>query len=434
MAIDDSIDLEARLERPGTAAGARQALRRALEEAALERPRLIAGLMARFRDLEIAEDALHSAFEEALEQWPRRGLPERPAAWLATAAHRRAVDQLRRLGRWRAKQELLLHESPQYEEPAADASRDLLDVVDDEVLCLLFTCCHPALAREAQVALMLHTVCGLRTEEIARAFLLPRATLAQRLVRAKRKIRDAGIPFQGPPRSLLHERLDQVLLTVYLIFNEGHGSTSPGGAELCREAHRLAGLLRELMPEEGEIEGLLALIELCEARRAARRDADGSYVELARQDRGLWDRAAIERACARVESALRRGRVGPFQVQAAIQAVHAEAARWEDTDWPQIVGLYEVLERMQPTPVVRLNRAVALRYAGDPRASLALLQEDEVRRELDAYAPYHAALAEALATLGRGHEAATSWRRAAGLTEEPAARAWLEERAGVAQP
>lgn len=395
--------------------------------------RVLATLIRLLGDFDRAEEALHEAFAAALQQWPAQGVPANPRAWLVSTGRFRAIDQLRRRARHDrslagladALERQAAEAAAVPAEPAADDS-----VVDDDRLRLVFTCCHPALPPEARLALTLREVCGLTTEEIARAFLATPSAIAQRIVRAKAKIRDARIPYQVPSASDLPARLDGVLHVVYLLFNEGYAAT--GGPALTRpdlsaEAIRLARLLAALLPEP-EVDGLLALLLLHDARRAARTTPDGDLVLLEDQDRTRWDRAAIAEGQALVERALRSRRFGAYTLQAAIAAVHAEAPASADTDWPQIVGLYDVLLRLDPSPVFALNRAVAVAMWHGPAAGLALVEQILARGDLAQYHLAHAAHADLCRRLGRLDDARRSYQRARELATQTAEQRFLDRR------
>jgi RNA polymerase sigma-70 factor (ECF subfamily) len=397
-----------------------------------ERQRALATLIRLLGgDFDAAEDALQEAFAEAMTRWGS-GVPANPRAWLVSTARHKGLDRLRRQSRFEEKRRLLAWTAPRFEPPDVSLLEGGYDgELGDDRLRLIFTCCHPALAVEAQVALTLRTLCGLGTDEIARAFLLPVPTLAQRLVRAKQKIRVAGIPYRVPPPELLRERLDAVLCTIYLVFNEGYAATAGPAllrVELCLEAIRLGRLLLELLPGETEARALLALMLLHHARRAARLDLRGELVLLEEQDRSLWDRGDIAEGLGLVEDSLRRGGAQPYALQAAITALHARAATAAETDWRQMAELYRLLLGVQPSPVVELNRAVAVAQAYGEEAGLRLLDELESRGALPGYHLLPAARADLLRRLGRAVEAADAYRRALGLASNPAEQRFLARR------
>jgi RNA polymerase sigma-70 factor, ECF subfamily len=378
-------------------------------------------------DFDLSEEAVQDAFVAALERWPRDGAPASPYAWLVSTARNRVVDQIRRRARFAEKQGEI-EQLADLESPEMDLSEAAM--VDDQ-LRLIFTCCHPALAVEAQVALTLRTVCGLTTEEIARGFLLPVATMAQRLVRVKRKIRDARLPFALPPKERLAERLDAVMLVVYLVFTEGYAATSGKlwiRRQLCDEAIRLGRLLCELIPRNPELRALLALMLLHDSRRMARASADEEIVTLEEQNRELWDRREIAEGVPLLEAALREGARGEYALQAAIAALHARARRAEDTDWAQIARLYNALLRLQPSPVVELNRAAAIAMAEGPSMGLALIDALEAQGELDGYHLLPAARADLLRREGRWPEAAEAYRQALALVANDPERRYLSRR------
>ncbi len=387
---------------------------------------MVGALVRAFGDLDLAEEAVADAFVVAIERWPADGRPDNPGAWITTTARRRALDRIRRDRTGRAKLTELARTPPPEPEPT-------LSAIADDQLRLLFTCCHPALAPEAQIALTLRLVGGLTTPEIARAFLVPEPTMAQRLVRAKKKIRAAAIPFRIPPDHVLPDRVAEVLATVYLVFNEGY-RTSAGPAlvrsSLCADAIRLARLIAQLMPDEPEALSLLALLLLHDSRRSARVGPAGGLVLLPDQDRAAWDPTAIAEGIALLEQALprTRGRPGPYALQAAIAAVHAEAASAAATDWAQIAALYAALVAVQPSPVVRLNHAVAVAMAEGPEAGLALM--DDLGGPLDGYALFHSARADLLRRLERWGEAATAYRAALAGEGNDAERRFLAGRLG----
>jgi RNA polymerase sigma-70 factor (ECF subfamily) len=389
-----------------------------------ESRRVLATLIRLLGDFDLAEEALHEALRAALEDWPRTGLPKNPRAWLVSTGRFKAIDALRKRAR------LELGDVPEEAASTFDPFElDEASVVDDQ-LRLIFTCCHPALPHDAQIALTLREVCGLATEEIARAFVTPVATLAQRIVRAKAKIKGDKIPYQVPERTELPARLDAVLRVIYLVFNEGYAASAGDSltrAELSGEAIRLGRLLIELLPEP-EAQGLLALMLLIESRRRARASEGGDLILLADQDRALWDRALIEEGASLVERALRSRRFGAYTLQAAIAAVHAEAATAEATDWPQIVGLYDLLHRIEPVPVIELNRAVALAMRDGASAGLAAIDAILGRGELTSYALAHSARADMLRKLGRVADARAAYQRALELTEQEPERRFLQNR------
>jgi len=385
----------------------------------------LATLIRLLGDFDLAEDAVHDAFATALERWPLDGVPANPRAWLISTGRFKAIDVLRRRARFDASQEKI---TAQHENATDDSAQGIYDGLADDQLRLIFTCCHPALAPEARVALTLREVCGLTTEEIARAFLTSAPTLAQRIVRAKAKIRDARIPYQVPSAEELPDRLDTALQVVYLVFNEGYSASSGASltrAELLAEAIRLGRLLLELLPEP-EVMGLLALMLLQESRRAARTSPSGELVLLENQDRSLWNRGQIAEGIRLVERALLSRRFGPYTLQAAIAAVHSEASDAAATDWPQIVALYSVLGRAEPSPVVELNRAVAVAMRDGPETGLALIEAILARGELADYHLAHSARADLCRRLGRKEEARSAYQRALSLTQQEQERRFLE--------
>jgi RNA polymerase sigma-70 factor (ECF subfamily) len=399
--------------------------------------RIVATLIGLVGDFDIAEEAAQEAFATAVDQWPSAGVPEFPRAWIIQTARHKAIDRIRHRARTEEKLEayavsglVRTVDEPDYDFP--DTAE-----IPDERLRLIFTCCHPALALEAQVALTLRTLCGLETDEIARAFLVPSPTMAQRLVRAKRKIRDAGIPYIVPGISDVAERLEAVLAVIYLVFNEGYASTREGPlvrTDLCAEAIRLGRLVRTLMgPPPAEATALLALMLFQDARRDARLDQNGDLVILEEQDRGRWDREQIAEALPLVEEAFREG-AGPFAIQAAIAAEHCRAASPVDTDWPQILRLYDLLDRLQPSPIVSLNRAVAVAMVEGPQAALGLIDSLASAGDLDDYHLLHAARADLLRRAGAWPEAANSYAKALTLVSNGSERRFLERRLREVQP
>ncbi|HXC40370.1 MAG TPA: RNA polymerase sigma factor [Burkholderiales bacterium] len=391
-----------------------------------ESRRVLATLIRLLGDFGLAEEALQDAFTAALSQWSENGIPDNPRAWLVSAGRFKAIDKIRRRARFDASLEEIVHQIE------TDAAEDVIsrEGMEDDRLRLIFTCCHPAIAPDAQVALTLREVCGLTTEEIASAFLTTPSTLAQRIVRAKGKIRDARIPYRVPPREELPERLDSVLRVIYLVFNEGYAASSGDSLtrhDLSGEAIRIARLVQELLPEP-EVMGLLALMLLHESRRTARADPAGDPIPLEEQDRSLWNRGMIEEGSALVEQALRSRRFGPYTLQAAISALHAEAPDMACTDWEQIVGLYDVLARLEPSPVIDLNRAVAIAMRDGPAAGLKLVDDLLADGNLNNYHLAHAARGDLHRRLGNKAEARKSFQRALDLSRQEPERRFLARR------
>jgi RNA polymerase sigma-70 factor (ECF subfamily) len=397
-----------------------------------ESGRIIATLIRLSGSFDRAEEAMQEAFTSALATWPEKGTPQNPGAWITAVAHRKLIDAVRRENTRIEKQDSILYENSSLRREIETSDEAAMDYPDDR-LRLIFTCCHPALNLEAQVALTLRTLGGLATPEIARAFLVPEPTVAQRLVRAKRKIQAARIPYEVPPPERLAERLIAVMTVIYLIFNEGYSATSGAALirrELCQEAIRLARILSQLMPGEPEITGLLALMLLQDSRRDTRVTTAGDLVTLEEQDRSRWDRTEIREGTELIEASLRQRRVGPYQLQAAIAAVHANAPTSEATDWTEIAALYRELAAVSPTPVIALNRAVAIAMSEGWEKGLSLIDELGKSGELAGYYLYHAARADLLRRLGRNSEAATAYREAIHLSSNEVERAYLKRRLG----
>jgi RNA polymerase sigma-70 factor, ECF subfamily len=397
-----------------------------------ESGRIIATLIRIAGSFDLAEEAMQEAFASALITWPAKGVPENPAAWITAVAHRKLIDYSRRERTRREKQDPLLYETPTIQQPEAEALFEAVNMpYPDDRLRLIFTCCHPALNQEAQVALTLRTLGGLTTPEIARAFLVPEPTMAQRMVRAKRKIQQAKIPYEVPPLSQISERLAAVQEAIYLIFNEGYSATAGDSLirrELCAEAVRLARMLCELLPNEPENQGLLALMLLHDSRRDARTDKQGRLITLEDQNRTLWDRPRIEEGLVLVERALSMRRAGFYQLQAAIAALHAEAKTPAETDWRQIAALYEQLLRMAPSAVIALNYAVAVAMGEGLEKGLNQIDYLGTSGDLDNYHLFHAARADILRRLGRRGEAATAYREALKLASNKVEQVYLRER------
>ena len=392
-----------------------------------ESRRVLATLIRLLGDFDLAEEAMHDAFASAVEQWPREGTPANPRAWLVSAGRFKAIDRIRR----RARHDASLGElADRLDHDAHDPARQDTEGIEDDRLRLIFTCCHPALPAEARVALTLREVCGLTTDEIARAFLIPSSTLAQRIVRAKSKIKDAGIAYRVPSQADLPDRIETVLHVIYLVFNEGYSASSGGAvtrADLTGESIRLTRVLVELLPDS-EVIGLLALMLLHESRRTARTSPTGELILLEDQDRTLWNREYIAEGIALVSRALETGRIGPYTLQAAISAVHAEASTAADTNWDRIVGFYDLLLQLEPSPIVHLNRAVAVAMRDGPAAGIALIDEILADGSLDGYHLAHAARADFYRRLGDTKQARSAYERALELAIQEPDRRFLERR------
>jgi len=405
-----------------------QDIRKILDEAYTnESRRILATLIRLLGDFDVAEDAMHDAFATAAEQWQQEGIPSNPRAWLVSTGRFKAIDAMRRRARFDSNLEQIVDK---LEADTADPAEQIDKGIEDDELRLIFTCCHPALSPEARIALTLREVCGLTTEEIARAFLSTPPTIAQRIVRAKAKIRDARIPYRIPSESELPQRLETVLQVVYLVFNEGYSATSGDSltrSDLSGEAIRLGRLIRQLLPD-AEVTGLLALMLLQESRRTARTTPSGDLILLEDQDRRKWNREQIAEGIPLVEEALKSGRFGSYTLQAAIAAVHAEAANSATTDWAEIVGLYDTLNRLEPSPVIELNRAVAVAMRDGPKAGLDIIESILAKGDLSDYHLAHSARAELCRRLGMKEQARASFERALTLTQQEPERRFLEAR------
>jgi len=392
---------------------------------------VLSALLRTVRDFELAEDVLQDAVVAALRHWPEEGLPHNPRAWLLQTARHKAIDRFRRDANFEAKRAELKILGELERQVRPDEENTVDETIPDDRLRLIFTCCHPALEEQARVALTLRTLGGLATPEIARAFLVPESTMAQRLVRAKRKIKAANIPYVIPSPPLWPERLGSVLSVIYFIFNEGYAATSGSEltrADLCHEAIRLGNILLLLLPQEPEVGGLLAMLMLHDSRHQARTDGEGGFMTLEEQDRSLWNQEQIKTGVNHLQRALARRRPGPFQIQAAISAVHAQARSFDETDWNEIRWLYGKLYELQPSPVIKLNWAVALSFAHGPNAGLAAIREIEAQGVLERYHPYHAARADLFRRAEQNGESAVAYRRALEFTDNAAERRFLERR------